>query len=58
MKTIKKELPTGIITTQKDKGGIISVEATNYDDRFDFPTAGSEMVNEFFTYLGSIFKPN
>ena len=61
MKTIKKELPTGIITTQnKKENGVINieVESVNYDDRFDVQTPGSVLVDDFFTYLGSIFKPN
>ena len=61
MKAIRTKLDTGITTIQnKKENGVVSIEVINdnYDDRFDFPTAGSVMVNDFYTYLGSIFKPN
>ena len=61
MKTIRTKLKTGITTIKnKKENGVVAIEVINenYDDRFDFPTGGSEMVNDFFTYLGSIFKPN
>ena len=61
MKTIRTKLKTGITTIQnKKENGVKSILVVNEerDDRFDFPTGGSEMVNDFFTYLGSIFKPN
>ena len=61
MKAIRTKLDTGITTIQnKKENGVVVIEviSENYDDRFDFPTAGSVMVNDFFTYLGSIFKPN
>ena len=61
MKAIRTKLETGITTIQhKKENGVTAIEVINEDrdDRFDFPTAGSVMVNDFFTYLGSIFKPN
>jgi len=61
MKAIRTKLDTGITTIQnKKENGVVAIEviSENYDDRFDFETAGSVMVNDFFTYLGSIFKPN
>lgn len=57
MKTITKELSTGIVTEQKDKGGRIKVTANNYDSYFDLPLLDTDVKNDLFETLNSMFKP-
>ena len=56
MKNIKRTLPTGITTTQKDKGGNIEVLSAYYDDRFDYPTCDSIYKEDIKSQFTNIFK--
>lgn len=57
MKTITKTLPTGIVTTQKDKGGRIEVSNNDYDCYFDQPLLDSDVKVNLFETFSRMFKP-
>ena len=55
MKTIKKELPTGVTTQFKDKGGRISVAVKDYDTYFDQPLLETELANKSTRLLSRMY---
>ena len=57
MKTIKSTLPTGVMTSQKDKGGNIEVINENYDPIYDQRILDIDVKADIFETLNNIFKP-